>query len=467
MKSGTNKTTKTTNTINTTKTTKLVKSSQIKNDDEITTSDSESFDDTASMGKTQTQTESSDEELVLDSDEAKLKMLKNLKYDFASYEIKYIYETYLKNSDEIDLNPSYQREFSWSCDKQDLFIDSVVNNYIIPPIILIKLNKKNGFKYECMDGQHRLTVLKHFIEGTPINPKVPHHIKFTKRENDAMADIYYQKTDELEKIQKQHRYMNEDELSAFNDKKLIVIKISNFDKNMDEVFDKIKNEMFLRLQKGERVSGTDVLRNHDSIFVNVLREHNLLKLKTFQTHDSYKRLSEIMENKAKKNNPQLNLLIYFIVRSIMIINKNNLDIGLLNENILRDEMLNKKTGKVNRFDMTETDIIAALDKIKKFITRIYKMKEQSESPKLPKLNEYLLLILLKVYLDEKDNLNTCLENFDKITEFNDDKYYDKLFTKNINNKKTKIIQGKYLEKPFDNIKEIIFAKSEEKTEDNE
>jgi hypothetical protein len=428
---------------------KVVKSKEIKNDDEITMSDTESLGDTISIDKTKT--ESSDEELVLDSDESKLKMLKNLKYDFASYEIKYIYETYLKNSDEIDLNPSYQREFSWSCDKQDLFIDSVVNNYIIPPIILIKLNKKNSFKYECMDGQHRLTVLKHFIEGRPINPKVPHHIKFTKKENNTLTDIYYQQIEDLEKIQKSHRYMNDDELSAFNDKKLIVIKISNFDKNMDEVFDKIKNEMFLRLQKGERVSGTDVLRNHDSIFVNVLREHNLLKLKTFQTHDSYKRLSEIMDNKAKKNNPQLNLLIYFIIRAIMIINKNDLDVGLLNENTLRDEMLNKKT-KVNRFDISESDIITALDKIKKFITRIYKMKEQTE---IPKLNEYLLLVLLKIYLDEKDNLNTCLENFVKIAQFNDDKYYDKLFTKNINNKKIKIIQGKYLEKPFDDIKELI------------
>jgi hypothetical protein len=97
-------------------------------------------------------------------EKVKIKMLKNLKYDFASYEIKYIYETYLKHEGEINLSPSYQREFAWSNDKQDLFIDSVMNNYIIPPIILIKLTDKKGFRYECMDGQHRLTVLKHYID---------------------------------------------------------------------------------------------------------------------------------------------------------------------------------------------------------------------------------------------------------------------------------------------------------------
>ena len=429
-------------------------------------SDSENSDD-ESTNVHHDEITTEEDEIDFDSDEAKLKMLKNLKYDFASYEIKYIYETYLKNSDEIDLNPSYQREFSWSDDKQDLFIDSVVNNYIIPPIILIKLNnKKNNthndkhkFKYECMDGQHRLTVLKHFIEGTPINPKSPHHIKFTKKENDTMNDIYYQKNETLEKITKNHRYMNEDELNIFNDKKLIVIKISNFDKNMDDVFDKIKNEMFLRLQKGERVSGTDILRNHDSEFINILRQYNLLKLKTFQTHESYKKILDIMENKAKKNNPQLNNLIYFIIRSILIIHENKLDVGLLNDNTIRDELLNKKAKNTSkRFEISEADIMTSLDKIKKFITRIYKMKEQHE---IPKLNEYLLLVLLKIYLEEKDNLNSCLENFDKIVKYNDETYYDKLFTKNINNKKIKIIQGKYLEKPVDEIKNIIVEQEQE------
>ena len=169
-----------------------------------------------------------DEEEV-DQEKLKIKMLKNLKYDFASYEIKYIYETYLKNDGEINLSPEYQREFAWNNDKQDLFIDSIINNYIIPPIILIKLNDKKQYKYECMDGQHRLTVLKHYIEGKPINPQDPHYIRYTKLEDNKKINIFYSKKKRLENI-KDSRYMTEDEKAIFNDKKIIIIKILNMDK---------------------------------------------------------------------------------------------------------------------------------------------------------------------------------------------------------------------------------------------
>jgi hypothetical protein len=390
----------------------------------------------------------SEDELELDEDEAKLKMLKNLKYDFASYEIKYIYDTYLKNDGEVDLSPSYQREFSWTNDKQDLFIDSVVNNYIIPPIILIKLNKKSKHRYECMDGQHRLTVLKHYIEGTPINKNSPHYIKYIRKENDKPIDVFYKETDLLDKYPKNKRYMTDNELNSFNDKKLIVIKISNFDKKMDETFDKIKNEMFLRLQKGERVTGTDILRNYDTPLINALREYNLLKYKTFVSHESFKKIDDILDVKSKKPPTRLTNFIFFIIKCILIIKNNSLDVGLLNDNILRDELLNKKQS--DRFDIKKEDILTSIEKIKKFITRVYKMRTQNS---LPKFNEYFLLVLLKIYIDEKDKLNEKLESYDTYKEYNLDKYYQKLFNKNTNGKVIKIIQGKYLEKTLQLIME--------------
>ena len=422
--------------------------------------DSDNSDDDSNNQNAQDTDNASDEEIELDSDEAKLKMLKNLKYDFASYEIKYIYETYLKNESEVDLSPSYQREFAWTNDKQDLFIDSVVNNYIVPPIILIKLNKKNGHRFECMDGQHRLTVLKHFIEGKPINKNAPHYIKFPKIENEKLVDVYYKQSDLIDKLYennktKTYRYMNEDELGAFNDKKLIVIKISNFDKKMDDVFDKIKNEMFLRLQKGERVSGTDILRNYDSTLINTLREYNLLKYKTFTTHESFKRIENILELKTKKTATILSSYIFFVIRCILIVKNNTLDVGLLNETILREEILGKKQS--TRFNIDKKDVVDSLDKIKKFITRVYKMKEQED---LPKFNEYFLLILLKIYLDEKDKLNEKLESYENYKEYNNEKYYQKLFNKNTNGKIIKICQGKYLDKPYELIKSEIIEDKE-------
>lgn len=390
----------------------------------------------------------SEVELELGAEDAKLKMLKNLKYDFASYEIKYIYETYLKNELELDLSPSYQREFTWSNEKQDLFIDSVVNNYIIPPIILIKLNGKKGCRYECMDGQHRLTVLKHYIEGTPINKDSPHYIRYVKKENDKNINVYYKENDK-ETSKENNRVMNVDELSAFNDKKLIVIKISNFDKNMDDVFDKIKNEMFLRLQKGERVNCTDMIRNHDNPLINTLRNYNLLKHKTYETNEKYKILPEILQCNTRKVHLKIKNYIYFLIRSMIIIKEDKLDVGNISDGIINDDFLKKNS---NRFNFDEEKCEEYVEKFKKFISRAYKMRVQEE---LPKFNEYFLLILLKIYLKEKDKLNEALEIYDKIKEYNSDEYYKKLFNKNINGKTIKFVSGKYLEKPYEKIIEIL------------
>jgi hypothetical protein len=417
------------------KTDKHTTSDELESENEIVTNESES----------ETESES---EVELDTCEAKLKMLKNLKYDFASYEIKYIYETYLKNELELDLSPSYQREFTWSNEKQDLFIDSVVNNYIIPPIILIKLNGKKGRRYECMDGQHRLTVLKHYIEGKPINKDSQHYIRYVKKENDKNINIYYKETDR-DTSKENNRIMNINELSAFNDKKLIVIKISNFDKNMDETFDKIKNEMFLRLQKGERVNCTDMIRNHDNPLINTLRNYNLLKYKTYETNETYKRLPDILYCNTKKIPLKLKYYIYFLIRSMIIIKEDKLDVGNISDSIINDDFLKKNS---NRFKFDEEKCIGYVDKFKKFISRVYKMREQEE---LPKFNEYFLLILLKIYLEEKDKLNDTLEIYEKIKDFNTDEYYKKLFNKNINGKTIKFISGKYLEKPYEKILEIL------------
>ncbi len=421
----------------------------------MTRHDSENESDTAETVSIETEQES-DTEIELDSNDAKLKMLKNLKYDFASYEIKYIYETYLKNETELELSPSYQREFTWSNEKQDLFIDSVVNNYIIPPIILIKLNNKKGCRYECMDGQHRLTVLKHYIEGKPINKHAPHNIRYLKKEEDKITNVFYKELDnesEKENLKKNSRGMNTDELSAFNDKKLIVIKISNFDKNMDDVFDKIKNEMFLRLQKGERVNSMDMIRNHDNPLINVLREMNLLKYKTYETNEKYKILPCILNCNTKKIPLKLKSYIYFLIRCMIIIKENKFDVGNITDNIINDSFLKKNSDK---FNFEETLCNDYVDRFKKFISRVYKMRIQEE---LPKFNEYFLLILLKIYLDEKDKLNESLELYDKIKEYNSDEYYKKLFNKNINGKVIKFVNGKYLEKPYEKIIEILNEKN--------
>jgi hypothetical protein len=65
----------------------------------------------------------------------------------------------------IEENPPYQREGSiWSLDKQQLFIDSLLNGYDVPKIYLHDLRGKDPRKvYAIVDGKQRLTTIWRFL----------------------------------------------------------------------------------------------------------------------------------------------------------------------------------------------------------------------------------------------------------------------------------------------------------------
>ena len=385
--------------------------------------------------------EDTDDEEDEDTEMMKVKMLKNLKYDFASYEIKYIYETYLKNEGEINLSPSYQREFAWSNDKQDLFIDSIINNYIIPPIILIKLNDKKEYRYECMDGQHRLTVLKHFIEGKSINPNDPHYIRYNKNENNKKMNIFYEKKKRLENI-KDSRYMTEDEKSTFNDKKIIIIKISNYDPRLTELFSYIKNEMFLRLQKGEKVCGTDILRNCSHSVITNLKKLNLINYKTYlQDEDEngnyYYKIKDLITVKTKKPAQLLTEYLFFILRGLLIIKNKSIDIGNLSEVKMREDILQTKT---DRFNLKENETWDEyMNTFNSFIKEVSDEFEENDKQQ----SQYLLLILLYYYITDKTTFTKILTNINNYSKFNDE-YFKKHFTVSLDGKPTKVYTGKRL-----------------------
>ena len=65
----------------------------------------------------------------------------------------------------IDDAPPYQRESAiWSTDKQQLFIDSLLNGYDVPKIYLHDLRGKHPTKvYAVVDGRQRLTTMWRFL----------------------------------------------------------------------------------------------------------------------------------------------------------------------------------------------------------------------------------------------------------------------------------------------------------------
>jgi hypothetical protein len=63
--------------------------------------------------------------------------------------------------------PDYQRDSSqWDLAKKSLFIDSLINNLTIPPLIVYPETDKGGAeKHQIVDGQQRLTTIRDYLKG--------------------------------------------------------------------------------------------------------------------------------------------------------------------------------------------------------------------------------------------------------------------------------------------------------------
>ena len=74
-----------------------------------------------------------------------------------------------KNS--IDLSPEYQRESgAWGREKQQLFLDTLFNQYDVPKIYLHALKRNGGLhSYALVDGKQRLQCIWDFLEGNDDN----------------------------------------------------------------------------------------------------------------------------------------------------------------------------------------------------------------------------------------------------------------------------------------------------------
>lgn len=75
---------------------------------------------------------------------------------------------YAKDED-LDLNPSYQRDNVWSTSDSQLLIDSILRGIPIPSIILTEVGKDS--KFQIVDGKQRLTAILRFIGQHPLARK--------------------------------------------------------------------------------------------------------------------------------------------------------------------------------------------------------------------------------------------------------------------------------------------------------
>lgn len=65
-------------------------------------------------------------------------------------------------SNDIDLQPDFQRGEVWSISKQQRLIDSILRGWIIPPILVIATQNS---EQQVLDGQQRLASIRNFLLG--------------------------------------------------------------------------------------------------------------------------------------------------------------------------------------------------------------------------------------------------------------------------------------------------------------
>lgn len=80
-----------------------------------------------------------------------------------SENIQRIYGFY--TSEKFLVNRRYQRKLIWTIEEKSAFINSIMNGYPVPLILLAEVNYDNTSVYEIIDGMQRLNAIVSFIEG--------------------------------------------------------------------------------------------------------------------------------------------------------------------------------------------------------------------------------------------------------------------------------------------------------------
>lgn len=76
--------------------------------------------------------------------------------------IQSLYASYL--SETFLVNRRYQRKLVWTIEEKCSFIDSIINGYPVPLILLAEVTINKGRKFEIIDGMQRMNAIMSFID---------------------------------------------------------------------------------------------------------------------------------------------------------------------------------------------------------------------------------------------------------------------------------------------------------------
>ena len=76
---------------------------------------------------------------------------------------KYTKDIWLLYVKKFLVNRRYQRKLIWTIEEKSAFINSIMNGYPVPLILLAEVNYDNSSVYEIIDGMQRLNAIVSFI----------------------------------------------------------------------------------------------------------------------------------------------------------------------------------------------------------------------------------------------------------------------------------------------------------------
>ncbi|RGB40176.1 hypothetical protein C1646_753657 [Rhizophagus diaphanus] len=165
----------------------------------------------------------------------------------------------------IDLNPDYQRDIVWSDKRQSYLIDSLFNNFYVPPVIFsCKMLDNKRIMRVCIDGKQRLTSIRKFIDN-----EIPH-----LNPSDGCANKRYYKN------LNNRYYLTEAEREKFECIELFCVEYYDLTFQQEQ-------EIFSRVQLGVALTPAEKLQAIGSPIADFVHE----------IHNQYSSLSLIMDNK--------------------------------------------------------------------------------------------------------------------------------------------------------------------------
>jgi len=211
----------------------------------------------------------------------------------------------LIESQQIDLNPSYQRNFIWSKADQSDLIDTILKRYPVPSIFLYK--KPSGL-FEMVDGQQRSKTIYRFFKG------LIHSSKKTGK-----------------------KYLKDCDKNMLLDYQIPIIELSNLNSNES------LNEFYTLInKKGKSLTPPEVSKSeyHNSLFLQLNEE--LLDLQIFKDLDLF------TEATTKRMNDRAfveELLVFLFFDKIT--DKKGHVIKIYEKDITQDEYEDLKTKFIN------------------------------------------------------------------------------------------------------------------------